>query len=199
MRVKFKLQALIYPVLQALDFNTASYQQNGHVPILYRPLMVRFWLEYLGGDHALLPSLLINNHTSSESRQSAAAKAKLNWTRLIGPDFTKHYRPVTQRHGDTRILERLPGFLDVRASPLLAESEVLSRVPPAYIMTCEHDVLRDDGLMYARRLEEAGVTVTSDHYQQGFHGIMVFGFFPACFSVGKQSLKNYIDWLEKNL
>ncbi|XP_062841617.1 neutral cholesterol ester hydrolase 1 [Trichomycterus rosablanca] len=197
--VKFKLQALIYPVLQALDFNTPSYQQNGHVPILYRTHMVRFWIEYLSGDQSLLPSLLANNHTSSESREAASAKAKLNWTRLLAPNFTKHYKPVIRRRGDTRILERLPGFLDVRSSPLLAEAEVLRRVPPAYIMTCEHDVLRDDGLMYARRLEEAGVPVTSDHYEQGFHGIMVFGFFPACFSVGKQSLRNYIHWLEENL
>ena len=66
-------------------------------------------------------------------------------------------------------------------------------------MLLEHDVLRDDGLMYARRLEEAGVTVTSDHYAEGFHGCMVFGFWPARFTVGMQSMRNYIHWLEQNL
>ncbi|XP_016309368.1 neutral cholesterol ester hydrolase 1-like isoform X2 [Sinocyclocheilus anshuiensis] len=40
--IKFKVQALLYPALQALDFNTPSYQQNGHIPILHRPLMARF-------------------------------------------------------------------------------------------------------------------------------------------------------------
>ncbi|KAI4885990.1 hypothetical protein NFI96_025349 [Prochilodus magdalenae] len=199
--IKFKVQALIYPVLQALDFNTASYQQNGNVPILYRPLMARFWLEYLNGDLKLVPSLLANNHTSVNQGEEAvvAAKAKTNWTNLLPPAFQKHYKPVVPRRGTPGLLQQLPGLLDVRASPLLAEREVLKLVPPAYIMTCEHDVLRDDGLMYARRLEEAGVTVTSDHYAEGFHGCMVFAFWPARFTVGMQSLRNYIRWLELNL
>ncbi|XP_058233100.1 neutral cholesterol ester hydrolase 1 [Hemibagrus wyckioides] len=198
--IQFKVQALIYPVLQALDFNTPSYQQNGDVPILYRSLMVRFWLEYLNGDHRLIPSLLLNNHTAPDLNQDMAlAREKLNWTRLLSPKFTKHYKPVVPQHGSPQVLRLLPGLLDSRAAPLLAEPEVLKLVPPAYIMTCEHDVLRDDGLMYARRLEEVGVPVTSDHYEQGFHGIMMFGFFPACFSVGLQSQRNYIRWLQHNL
>lgn len=198
--IQFKVQALIYPVLQALDFNTPSYQQNGDVPILYRSLMVRFWLEYLNGDHRLIPSLLLNNHTTPDLNQDVAlAREKLNWTRLLSPKFTKHYKPVVPQRGSPQILRLLPGLLDSRAAPLLAEPEVLKLVPPAYIMTCEHDVLRDDGLMYVRRLEEVGVPVTSDHYEQGFHGIMMFGFFPACFSVGLQSQRNYIRWLQHNL
>lgn len=198
--IQFKVQALIYPVLQALDFNTPSYQQNGDVPILYRSLMVRFWLEYLNGDQNLVPALLVNNHTAlDQNRDVASAREKLNWTRLLAPKFTKNYKPVVPHHGSPEILQQLPGLLDTRASPLLAEPEVLKLVPPAYIMTCEHDVLRDDGLMYARRLEEAGVPVTSDHYEQGFHGIMMFGFFPASFSVGWQSQRNYFHWLQHNL
>ncbi|XP_066502958.1 neutral cholesterol ester hydrolase 1 [Hoplias malabaricus] len=197
--VKFKVQALIYPVLQALDFNTPSYQQNGNMPILYRPLMARFWLEYLNGNPNLVPTLLANNHTAVDQEEMMAAKAKMNWTKLLAPAFQKDYQPVVPRLSTAGLLEQLPGLLDVRAAPLLAEREVLKLVPPAYIMTCEHDVLRDDGLMYARRLEEAGVTVTSDHYAEGFHGCMVFAFWPTCFTVGMQSMWNYIHWLENNL
>ncbi|XP_027029620.2 neutral cholesterol ester hydrolase 1 isoform X2 [Tachysurus fulvidraco] len=198
--IHFKVQALIYPVLQALDFNTPSYQQNGDVPILYRSLMIRFWLEYLNGDQNLIYALLVNNHTALDlNKDTASAKEKLNWSQLLSPKFTKHYKPVVPQQGSPQILQQLPGLLDSRAAPLLAEPEVLKLVPPTYIMTCEHDVLRDDGLMYARRLEEVGVPVTSDHYEQGFHGIMMFGFFPACFSVGLQSQRNYIHWLQHNL
>ncbi|XP_064188719.1 neutral cholesterol ester hydrolase 1-like [Anguilla rostrata] len=197
--IKFKLQALIYPVLQALDFNTPSYQQNRNIPILYRPLMAKFWLEYLDGDPSFIQAMLANNHSALDQNQAALGRAKLNWTLLLPPAVKRHYKPVVQTRGTARIIEEIPGLLDVRAAPLLAERDVLSRTPRAYILTCEHDVLRDDGLMYGRRLQEAGVTVTNDHYEDGFHGCMIFAFWPAYFSVGQRTVKNYIHWLEQNL
>uniref|UniRef100_A0A8C2EZH2 Neutral cholesterol ester hydrolase 1 n=1 Tax=Cyprinus carpio TaxID=7962 RepID=A0A8C2EZH2_CYPCA len=198
--IKFKVQALVYPVLQALDFNTPSYQQNTNMPILDRPMVLRFWLEYLNGEQKLVPALLANNHTALDQGQEiAAAKAKTDWTKLLPVAFQKSYKPVFPLQGDPKLLEKLPGLLDVRAAPLLAETKVLKAVPPAYIMTCEHDVLRDDGLMYATRLEEAGVDVTVDHFEDGFHGCLSFAFGPFAFSVGRRSLGNYIHWLKENL
>ncbi|KAI7809447.1 neutral cholesterol ester hydrolase 1a [Triplophysa rosa] len=197
--VKFKLQVLIYPVLQALDFNTASYQQNQNVPILYRKLMARFWLEYLGADPDLIHSILINNHTAQDQNHMSLNRSKLDWTTLLPKRMIKHYKPVIPVTGSSNILKDVPALLDARAAPLLADEEVLRMAPRAYVLTGEHDVLRDDGIMYARRLELAGVPVTNDHYEDGFHGCVSFAFWPCFFSVGIRAVQNYIAWLEENL
>lgn len=197
--MKFKLQVLIYPVLQALDFNTASYQQNQNVPILYRKLMARFWLEYLGADPDLIHSLLINNHTALDQSHVSLNLSKLDWTTLLSKRMIKHFKPVVPVTGSPNILKEVPALLDARAAPLLAEEEVLRMAPRAFILTGEHDVLRDDGIMYARRLEQAGVSVRNDHYEDGFHGCVSFAFWPLHFSVGIRAVQNYIAWLEENL
>ena len=54
------------------------------------------------------------------------------------------------------------------ASP--ARAGDLSGLPPAYVMTCEHDPLRDEALIYATRLMQAGVPVDLHNYPGTVHG-----------------------------
>ncbi|XP_060744812.1 neutral cholesterol ester hydrolase 1a [Tachysurus vachellii] len=196
---KFKLQVLIYPVLQPLDFNTASYQQNWGVPILYRDLMARYWLEYLGADASLLHTILLNNHTALDESQFSPHRSKIDWTSMIPEHMRKQYRAIFPWTGSPSILQDIPAMLDPRAAPLIAEQDILKTVPCTYIMTCEHDVLRDDGMMYVRRLELAGVSVTHRHYDDCFHGCVSFAFWPSYFSVGIRAIDDYIAWLHTHL
>jgi len=57
---------------------------------------------------------------------------------------------------------------DQYAAP--ARAEDLSGLPPTYLVTCELDPLRDEGLTYAMRLLAAGVPVEVHNYPGAFHG-----------------------------
>lgn len=77
-------------------------------------------------------------------------------------------------------------------SPLRAQT--LKNLPPAYIITAGHDVLRDEGKAYAEALKEAGGDVTYVNYEG-----MVHGFFnmQAVLDTAKTAIKDAARALEK--
>jgi acetyl esterase len=58
------------------------------------------------------------------------------------------------------------------ASPLRASD--LSGLPPAYIVSAEHDPLRDEVFAYADRLRAVGVPVEHRHYAEEIHAFFTF-------------------------
>lgn len=201
-QVHLKAQALLYPVLQALDLNTPSYQQNQDMPILPRTLMVRFWSEYFTSDKALFRAMLANAHNRPES--SSLLKF-VNWSTFLPEIHHGKYN-----YSPPAVVERVGGegagmdgpsvsFTDPRASPLLVPDSALHSLPKAYVMTCEYDVLRDDGIMYVTRLRAAGVEVTHEHYDTGFHGALMFNVWPTDFQISQRMADNFIKWLKENV
>ena len=58
---------------------------------------------------------------------------------------------------------------EIFASPLQANIEQLKGLPPALIQVAENDILRDEGEAYGRKLDEAGVDVTTVRYNGVIH------------------------------
>lgn len=58
---------------------------------------------------------------------------------------------------------------EITASPLNATPAQLAGLPPTLIQTAEKDVLRDEGEEYGRKLQAAGVAVTSVRYNGMIH------------------------------
>ena len=85
-------------------------------------------------------------------------------------------------------------------SPLLADSDKLIGLPKAYFIVLEWDTLKDEGLLYAERLKEAGVDVHLAFYEKAFHGIVglvdssLFGY-----EIAKRMQSDLIEYLKANL
>jgi acetyl esterase len=59
------------------------------------------------------------------------------------------------------------------ATPLNASLDQLTGLPEALVIVDENDVLRDEGVAYARKLSNAGVRVTSNRYNGTIHDFVM--------------------------
>ncbi|NWT09180.1 AAAD deacetylase, partial [Vireo altiloquus] len=194
-KTKLKAQVLLYPALQALDLDLPSYRDNADKPILSRWLMVRFWSEYLGSEPALREAMASNKHIPAEA---APLLRWVDWRRWLPAELRAGHEYRTSP-GPAGLARRYPGLLDPRASPLLAAEPRLRSLPPAFVLTCGHDVLRDDGVMYAARLRSAGVPVTHHHAKDAFHAALMFILRPFELAVGHRLFNTCLEWLKENL
>ncbi|XP_068515006.1 arylacetamide deacetylase-like 4 [Anas acuta] len=168
---KIRAQVMIYPFLQALNFNLPSHQKNAFTALLSLERTVRYILKYLNKDCSLKEALLAGSHVPES--------VNLKYRKWINPDlipekFKQDYEPPLPTPCVPQIHEETKELFETRISPLLAEDAVICRLPEACIITCEHDVLRDDGLLYKKRLEDNNVKVTWYHIEEGFHGTIGF-------------------------
>lgn len=81
---------------------------------------------------------------------------------------------------------------DARVSPLYARD--LTRLPKTLVITAGHDILRDEGREYARRLELAGNQVVFREYESTIHGFCSFG---GVIGAGREALKYVAEWLRE--
>ncbi|XP_053077271.1 arylacetamide deacetylase-like 2 isoform X2 [Acinonyx jubatus] len=191
---KIKAQVLIYPGLQVVDVLMPSYRQNEHGPILSRDMAIKMGCLYLTKDKALPQAVRENQHMPHGSRHLFKL---VNWSTLLPEKYRRNHIYTEPIIG--KLNSSYPVLLGSRLSPLLVTDSQLEKLPLTYIITCEHDILRDDGLVYVSRLRNAAVNVSHDHIEDGIHGALFFMTTPFYLRVGIRISDKYINWLEENL
>ncbi|CEF61817.1 Alpha/beta hydrolase fold-3 domain-containing protein [Strongyloides ratti] len=175
----FKAQVLIYPVTSTLDFSTPSFQQYyneyPNTAILNPFILTRWYLLYLGipATSTNIKKCLNNQHLEEDFINDINIKESLNHDHLpsifTNPDIYK--KPVNNIKPCPELAPLYTKF--AKSSdfcPIIAED--MENLPEALIITCGYDILRDEGILYAKKLSRKGVPVDWKHYPLAYHGIM---------------------------
>lgn len=83
---------------------------------------------------------------------------------------------------------------DPLTSPLVADDH--QGLPPAFVLTADHDYVQQDGFRYARALRDAGVRVEHVHFTDSPHGIFSF---PAWCAASGPALDRLVAFLRYEL
>ncbi|XP_012887442.1 PREDICTED: arylacetamide deacetylase-like 4 [Dipodomys ordii] len=178
---KLRGQILVYPALQGINLQLPSYQQNKKVPVLVTKFMICF-CRYFTIDpswkDALLKGACVPAHIWEKYKKWLSADN-------LPERFRYKYQAESPAPFNEAAYLETRHVFEVENAPLIADDQIIAQLPGALIVTCEWDSLRDDGLLYKKRLEDQGVPVTWYHAEDGFHGCLalfstIFFNFPCC-------------------
>ncbi|XP_051027053.1 arylacetamide deacetylase-like 4 [Acomys russatus] len=168
---KFRAQVLINPIIQGINFQLPSYRQNQNAPFLSRKFLMTCVCKYLAinvswidamGKGTFIPPDNWEKYKKWVSSDNIPQRFKSPGPQ---PEFPGRFNESA--YLETRLL------FSSETSPLLADDKIIAQLPEAFMVSCEHDVLRDDTLLYKKRLEDQGVPVTWCHLEDGFHGCIL--------------------------
>ncbi|GAB1289210.1 AADACL4 family member 2 [Apodemus speciosus] len=168
---QFRAQVLINPVVQGVNFQLPSYQQYSDAPFLTRKFLMTCACKYLAIDMSWIDAMLKGTFIPPDNW-----KKYEKWLSSDNiPQRFKSQGPQPEFPGpfnDSAYLE-INHVFSLETSPLLADDNIIARLPETLLVSSEYDVLRDDTLLYKKRLEDQGVPVTWCHLEDGFHGCIV--------------------------
>ena len=73
---------------------------------------------------------------------------------------------------DKNLRDKVKLLFSDRISPLFTDLNDLARLPKTYMIICEWDGLKDEGLMFSERLRQANVDVNVAYYETCFHAMI---------------------------
>ncbi|XP_033760091.1 neutral cholesterol ester hydrolase 1-like isoform X2 [Pecten maximus] len=198
---KLKVQALLYPALQAMDFNTPSYQQYSQKlrkcpSFATKEILVRYWQLYAFGHDGYTSDFYVNNHTTMALKRSKYAEY-VNQKHLPPKYlFDKDTKAAAKLLENGNIAKKIESIItNPYFAPLMASDDDLRELPKTYIMTAEYDCLRDDGWILADRLKTLQHSYEHAHYDGYEHGFALM----LHYDVHGKFMDNVVQYFRKNL
>ena len=143
-----------------MDFSLPSFKIQTIADFSTRGV-ASYWSYYMTGTPDMASSFLAHNH-SMHLRNT-------KYSSYVGiEDNGQRKSQIKPLDGIPKVV--LDALTDYRASPLMADN--MKGLPKTLLITCEFDVLKDDGVVYKTRLQDAGVKVTHYNYMT-YHGFLL--------------------------
>lgn len=211
-----KIQVLIYPWVDLFDLNLPSHEfyRERDLAGIYRTPVSRVVSWYLGHtnstkeveeafDRNELYALIEDKAERDRIIEIMDYKKIPNEFRPIGEYYEKPSRKISTELDQSSVFRRDKNLaqlykkvLDPSISPILAHSRDLVGLPKAYFISVEWDDLKDEGILYAQRLKEAGVDVQVAFYEKAYHCIVVS---IDTFRISRKMQNDLIEYLKLNL
>ncbi|XP_036598991.1 arylacetamide deacetylase-like 4 [Trichosurus vulpecula] len=194
---KIRAQILIYPFLQGFNFQLPSYQQNKNVLFLTRNFVFSCMFQCFDINPSWKTAILNGAHLPPEMREKS--EERLNVHNIPKKFKEKGYQHMSPGPFNEDAYQENKHILWTMNSPLMAENDIIAQLPETLLVSCEFDVLRDDALLYKKRLEDQGVPVSWHHIEDGFHGVLLtFDKKYFCFPCSLKILDSIVHFI-KNL
>ena len=164
--------------------------------------MALFTLGYLGIDRKYAVKLMRNQHISpvtiAQFHSFLDMENLYNDLNLTTGSLNNELYHTSQNFGpvDEELAELMkPLITNPDNFPLMAES--VANLPPALVMTMGLDPLCDEGLLYLRRLQRAGVKTEHYHDDICWHGAMKFDGGRLKFECGDRLVLRIIKYIQQ--
>ena len=161
----------------------------------------RFSISFTGEKRTLAPVILAGNHTTTEIWQKYGHLVHLDNLPMDIPqaEYMQHYgikdRSTLSSKQSEISHDALKKLIHPYAFPLMADS--MKNLPPALVITCESDTLRDDGFLYIERLHKDGVLVLHHHKRDSAHGYISFVKSPLWVEAARQTIQDIATFIER--
>ena len=165
----------IFPAAVEDTYAATQWAANNAARISGDPTRIAVAGDSSGGTLAAVVSLMARR----QNEPSLVYQLLVNPATNLSSLDTESYHNYAEGYGQTKALVewcrghylKKDDWQHPYVSPLLEKD--LSGLPPALVITCEFDVLRDEGEAYANRLQQAGVPVKCTRYNGMIHfGVM---------------------------